>query len=113
MAAALESLETPCLIVDRSKLRQNLERMAAAVAARGVTLRSHLKAAKSGVVARLAAPDRRAPIAVSTLRETKYFFNEGHEEIAIFDSSGIAIQDLLVARRIVDAANNDRKEACG
>lgn len=77
----LESLVTPCLVLERGRLQRNLSRMAGAVAARGVALRPHLKTAKSVDVARLAAPDRAAPIAVSTLLEAEYFFSHGYRDI--------------------------------
>ena len=79
--ATLETLVTPCLVLERGRLRRNLQRMAGAVAARGVTLRPHLKTAKSIDVARLAAPDLAAPIAVSTLLEAEYFSSHGYRDI--------------------------------
>lgn len=77
----LETLGTPCLVLEAGRLRRNLSRMAGAVAARGVNLRPHLKTAKSIDVARLAAPDPNSPIAVSTLLEAEYFFSHGYRDI--------------------------------
>ena len=81
MPPSLETLDTPCLVLDRGRLQRNLARFAATVAARGVRLRPHLKTAKSIDVARLAAPDLAAPIAVSTLLEAEYFFAQGYRDI--------------------------------
>jgi D-serine deaminase-like pyridoxal phosphate-dependent protein len=79
-APTLESLPTPCLVLDRPKLARNLARMAQTAATRGVRLRPHLKTAKSTAVAHLAAPDG-APITVSTLREAEYFAHHGWKDI--------------------------------
>ena len=47
------------------------------MAAHGVTLRPHLKTAKSIDVARRLYPDAPGPITVSTLAEAEYFAREG------------------------------------
>lgn len=78
---SLEMLDTPCLVLERGRHERNLARFAATVAARGVRLRPHLKTAKSIDVARLAAPDPAAPIAVSTLLEAEYFSRHGYRDI--------------------------------
>ena len=44
-------LPTPALIVDRNKLKDNLERMAQMAAAAGVKLRPHIKTHKSPFIA--------------------------------------------------------------
>ncbi|HRP07158.1 MAG TPA: hypothetical protein PLL69_01600, partial [Gemmatimonadales bacterium] len=55
----LNELATPALVLDRSRLLRNLERMRSAMARHpGVALRPHLKTAKSAAVARLATGDR-------------------------------------------------------
>ncbi len=77
----LDSLNTPCLVLERGRLERNLTRVAQIVAARGVRLRPHLKTAKSLDVARLAVPDAASPIAVSTLLEAEYFFGHGYRDI--------------------------------
>jgi len=80
-APNLETLDTPCLVLDRTRLGRNLERMAKWVGERGVKLRPHMKTAKCVEVARLAAPAFDAPIAVSTLHEAEYFFTAGYRDI--------------------------------
>lgn len=80
-AASLETITTPSLVLDRGRLERNLTRVAQIVAGRGVKLRPHLKTAKSIDVARLAAPEKDAPVAVSTLLEAEYFFQNGYRDI--------------------------------
>lgn len=78
---SLDSVATPCLVLERDRLERNLARFAKIVAGRGVRLRPHLKTAKSIDVARLAAPDLATPVAVSTLLEAEYFFGHGYSDI--------------------------------
>jgi D-serine deaminase-like pyridoxal phosphate-dependent protein len=80
----LADLPTPCLVLDRSILRRNLDAMARAVARHGVALRPHMKTAKSIDVARLALANghgRTEGIAVSTLAEAEYFMGHGITDI--------------------------------
>src|SRR5271154_6036950 len=80
----LADLPTPCLVLDRAILQRNLERMADAVARHGITLRPHLKTAKSIDVARMALANehgRAEGIAVSTLAEAEYFLSNGIPDI--------------------------------
>ncbi len=76
----LDDLPTPCLVLDLGILKRNLARMQAAIARHpGLTLRPHMKTAKSLDVAALAAPDH-GPITVSTLAEARYFMGGGYIE---------------------------------
>ena len=88
----LDSLLTPCLVLDRSVLRRNLARMAEVVARGGTTLRPHMKTAKSIEVARLALAGRGSGITVSTLAEAEYF--AGHGLTDILYAVGITPQKL-------------------
>jgi D-serine deaminase-like pyridoxal phosphate-dependent protein len=73
-------LPTPALILDRRRLEANASRMRDKVQALGVTLRPHVKTAKSVEVLRvLAGTD--SPITVSTLAEARYFFSAGVTDI--------------------------------
>lgn len=73
----LDDLPTPCLVLDLGVLRRNVAAMAAAIARHpGVSLRPHLKTAKSRDVARLAAPQH-GPVTVSTLAEARFFAEGG------------------------------------
>jgi D-serine deaminase-like pyridoxal phosphate-dependent protein len=80
-SSSLDTINTPCLVLERARLQRNVARFARIVADRGVRLRPHLKTAKSIDVARLAAPDLMSPVAVSTLREAEYFFGHGYRDI--------------------------------
>jgi len=76
----LLDLPTPCLLLDLGILRRNVARMADAVARHpGVTLRPHMKTAKSAAIADLAAPGK-GPITVSTLAEARYFADHGFRD---------------------------------
>lgn len=76
--ATLAEVYTPALVLDRVKLRRNLDRMADRAAARGVPLRPHLKTAKSAEVAALAMARQTCGATVSTLAEAEYFFRHGY-----------------------------------
>ena len=54
MAACIEDLNTPSLLLRRQVLEANCARMTARAAALGVALRPHLKTAKAAEVARVA-----------------------------------------------------------
>lgn len=79
----LEDLETPCLVLDRGILERNLKRMSDRVHELGVSLRPHLKTAKSAEVARLAVAGEAGGITVSTLREAEYFAEHGFRDILV------------------------------
>lgn len=81
MAASLQIVDTPCLVLERPRLLANLDRFARIVADRGVRLRPHLKTAKCLEIARLAAPNADDPIAVSTLLEAEFFAQHGYRDI--------------------------------
>ena len=74
-------LPTPALILDRSRLQANADRMRARVAELGVTLRPHVKTSKSIDVLRILAGGQAVPITVSTLAEARYFFERGIRDI--------------------------------
>ena len=79
----LEDLLTPCLVLDRGKLERNLRRMSSAMARLGVSLRPHLKTAKSADVARMAVAGEAGGITVSTIAEAEYFAERGFRDITI------------------------------
>lgn len=77
----IADLPTPSLILDRRVLDANLARMRDRAAGLGVTLRPHLKTAKSDRVARLAHAGESGPITVSTLAEAAYFLDRGFADM--------------------------------
>ncbi len=80
-ATIFAGLNTPRLILDADRLERNAARMRARCDALGVTLRPHLKTAKSADVARIAANREQGPITVSTLAEAEYFAAAGWRDI--------------------------------
>jgi D-serine deaminase-like pyridoxal phosphate-dependent protein len=95
---AFEGLMTPRLLLDADRLERNAARMRARCDALGVTLRPHLKTAKSIDVARVAAGGGQGPITVSTLAEAEYFAAAGWRDILY--STAIAPAKLARADRI-------------
>ncbi|MBT7942064.1 MAG: DSD1 family PLP-dependent enzyme, partial [Alphaproteobacteria bacterium] len=65
----IENLDTPALILDKSRLARNIDAMTAHVRGLGLDLRPHLKTAKSADVARLAVAGNAGGITVATLSE--------------------------------------------
>ena len=78
---ALDSLSTPCLLLDRAVLEANCRLMADRMTRLGVRLRPHMKSAKSADVARLATAGHFGGITVSTLSEARYFAGNGFTDI--------------------------------
>lgn len=78
---ALETLETPALLLDRPRLVANCERMRAHLAPFGVALRAHVKTAKSSEVARLMHGGGTGPVTVSTLKEAEFFLAQGFDDL--------------------------------
>ena len=77
----LDGLATPALVLNKGRLDRNLARLAARMAERGVTLRPHMKTAKSIDVAARAFPSGPGPITVSTLAEADHFAGAGFRDI--------------------------------
>ncbi|HYG47021.1 MAG TPA: alanine racemase [Allosphingosinicella sp.] len=77
----LTDLETPALVLDRSRLVRNISRMRERLAGLGVPLRPHVKTAKSADIVRLAVEGQPGGITVSTLREAEYFLDRGFTDM--------------------------------
>lgn len=78
----LRSASTPSLVLDRSVMRRNIERMAAHVASLGCVIRPHVKTHKSANVhAEMIAAGGTRGVTVSTLAEAEYFFAQGERDI--------------------------------
>ncbi|MES2561747.1 MAG: DSD1 family PLP-dependent enzyme [Pseudomonadota bacterium] len=84
----LTELETPALVLDRTRLDHNIARMREHVTGLGVSLRPHVKTAKSMDVVKRAlegppgsAEHRPGGITVSTLKEAEHFFSHGVTDI--------------------------------
>ena len=80
-AASLLDLQTPCLVLDAARMERNIARLRARLAPLGVTLRPHLKTAKSVEVARRVMGSAAGPATVSTLQEAGRFAAAGVRDI--------------------------------
>lgn len=86
------NLTTPSLLLDEAKMMRNIDCLADHAHALGVSLRPHLKTAKSVDVARRLLPGGNGPATVSTLAEAETFFAAGVHDILY--AVGIAPQKL-------------------
>jgi D-serine deaminase-like pyridoxal phosphate-dependent protein len=77
----LTDLETPALLLDRTRLDRNLARMREHLTRLGVSLRPHVKTAKSMEVVRRALTGQAGGVTVSTLKEAEHFFSHGITDI--------------------------------
>lgn len=77
LAATLDGIETPALVLDATKVDHNVARLTTRLQSLGVGFRPHVKTAKSIDVARRLFPEGRGPITVSTIREAEYFADAG------------------------------------
>lgn len=102
----LGALETPCLVLDAERMERNIARLRTRLAPHGVTLRPHLKTAKSVEVARKVMDGPHGPATVSTLKEAEFFADAGVRDMIY--AVGIAPWKLAkvieLRRRGVDLA---------
>ena len=77
----LADLETPCLILDADRMDRNIAGLRDRFAPLGVSLRPHLKTAKSIEVAHRAMTTPQGPATVSTLKEAEFFAAAGVRDI--------------------------------
>ncbi len=77
----LSDLTTPCLTLDRRRLKANIAAMHQRIDELGVALRPHAKTAKSAEVLRLVTAGQAGGITVSTLAEAEYFFERGFPDM--------------------------------
>ncbi|MFJ4210871.1 alanine racemase [Paenarthrobacter sp. NPDC089675] len=78
-----DEVDTPEILVDRDVLQRNIDRMAAAVHAKGLNLRPHVKTHKVPEIARLQLAAGAAGITVATLGEAEVFAGHGANDIFI------------------------------
>lgn len=77
----LLALETPCLILDRGKMKKNIARLHQRMADLGVHLRPHGKTAKNIDAIKMAVAGQPGGITVSTVKEAEYYFSCGIVDI--------------------------------
>ncbi|MFT3973769.1 MAG: alanine racemase [Amaricoccus sp.] len=88
----LDTLPTPCLLLDEARMLANIARIHGRLAGTGVTYRAHLKTAKSVEVARRQMLSPAGPAMVSTLKEAERFADAGVTDLLY--GVGIAPQKL-------------------
>ncbi|MEX2546597.1 MAG: alanine racemase [Chloroflexota bacterium] len=76
-------LDTPCLVIDLDIVERNAHRMAEAVAARGISLRPHVKTHKSVALARMQLEAGAVGITVGTLGEAEVMAKGGINDILL------------------------------
>jgi D-serine deaminase-like pyridoxal phosphate-dependent protein len=77
----LLELETPCLVLDKEKIRNNISSLHKRIKDLGVNLRPHGKTAKNIDVVKMALDGQSGGITVSTLKEAEYYFDQGIVDI--------------------------------
>ncbi|MDO0938156.1 DSD1 family PLP-dependent enzyme [Streptomyces sp. DG2A-72] len=77
----LDDPDTPFLALDAATVKANISRLREHLDALGVTLRAHVKTAKSLDVATLLYDGQPGPITVSTLAEAEAFADAGYRDI--------------------------------
>jgi D-serine deaminase-like pyridoxal phosphate-dependent protein len=95
----LESLDTPCLVLDETRMTRNIERLNGLMAGHGVRLRPHLKTPKSIDVARRVMTGPTGPAAVSTLQEAEQFAAAGITDLLYAVGVSPAKLDRVLALR--------------
>ena len=77
----LETIKTPCLILDFGRMKRNSERITARAKSLNVALRPHVKTHRSLEIARLQTVGNAGGIMVSTLAEAHFFSQNGFSDI--------------------------------
>ncbi|WP_236783972.1 DSD1 family PLP-dependent enzyme [Azospirillum humicireducens] len=80
-ALGLMDVGTPCLLLDRDRMDRNVRRLRQRLDRLGVTLRPHLKTAKSVDAAQQVMMSPSGPATVSTLKEAEQFADAGVRDL--------------------------------
>ncbi|SAI11244.1 pyridoxal phosphate binding aldolase [Bordetella ansorpii] len=97
--ATLDTLDTPCLVLDEPRMTANIDRLKARMARLGVTLRPHLKTPKSIEVALRVMASPQGPATVSTLQEAEQFADAGVRDILYAVGISASKLDRVLALR--------------
>ena len=89
--------DTPSLVIDKTALARNIQRMNLRAESLNVVLRPHVKTTKSIDVSKQITPSTDAPITVSTLTEAEYFADAGYTNILYAVSFSPSKLDRLTA----------------
>jgi D-serine deaminase-like pyridoxal phosphate-dependent protein len=98
MTMVISELETPKLLLDRTIMMANIDRMARHLSKLGVPLRPHVKTSKSAPIANALTKGQPGGITVSTLAEADLFAAEGYRDILY--AVGIAPNKLAHIARL-------------
>src|SRR5947208_14713252 len=79
----IDDLQTPAVLIESSRLKRNLDRMQAAVTARGRRLRPHAKTHKSPLVAEMQIARGAVGICCAKLGEAEVFADAGVLDIRL------------------------------
>ncbi|WP_169546365.1 alanine racemase [Sneathiella aquimaris] len=93
-------LSTPTLLLEKTKLIANINKLDLRLSTLSTPLRPHLKTCKSARVAELIPNITQNGITVSTLHEARYFLDNGHTDILYAVS--IAPQKLTQIKQLQD-----------
>ncbi len=77
----LYDLETPCLVLDIGKVKDNIYKLNRHVSEFRVPIRPHGKTAKNSDILKMVADSVNSGITVSTLKEAEYYFESGFKDI--------------------------------
>lgn len=97
----LESLDTPCLLLDERRMERNIARLRDRLRAAGVDFRPHLKTAKSWEVSRRLMTTPQGSATVSTLREAEELAAHGVKDIIY--AVGISPDKLARVQKLRDS----------
>ena len=89
----VSDLDTPCLLLDASRMNGNIRRLHSRLAEKAVAFRPHLKTAKSIEIARRMVTGAHGPATVSTLNEAEAFASAGITDITY--AVGISPQKIF------------------
>lgn len=79
----IENLATPCVLIERRRLRHNLEQMQAKATANRVALRPHVKTHKSTALAKRQRAQGAQGITVAKVAEAEAFVDAGFEDVRL------------------------------
>ncbi len=95
------SVDTPCLLLDRDKLKRNIAQMHQRLSALGVNLRPHGKTAKNIDAMRMALVGQSGGITVSTMKEAEYYLENGIRDLVY--AVGISPSKLPRIAKLIQA----------
>lgn len=98
----ISDLPTPTLLIDRNRLKTNIETVQARAEREGVALRPHIKTHKCPDLSRLQKEAGAKGLTVATLPEAEAFAAAGFDDLVIAKEMVDAISFELIARLIGD-----------